>query len=218
MIMVSNIIDSNFDDTDLYFVNFLTMHLQYSTTNLVNNTVSSEDFEQILKIFNLYYIDDSSPMVGLLEKPYVIDHSYFLGLFKNIVMVCNLGIFEKSIIYPCDFDKEMNDNIVLSSNKIVNKVDTNDCFLIYHMIFQLFLTEKEKSHPDYYELSSYFKILDDFYNFLDKKISFLVGQSANCINSPSMETIKLLINIKDNKKIYFPLNNMDRSLTTFNIL
>ena len=215
--MINNMENSVPKNSDLYFVNFLIGQLQYGSVNLDGNNVSKNDFQQKLKIFNLYYIDDSSPIVGLLEEPYVIDYSYFSALCKNIIMVCNLGIFEKSIHYPCYFDNEINKNIVLYSNKMANKVDNNDCFLIYHMIFQLFLTEKSKIDPDYYELSLYFKIRDDFYSFLDERISFLVKQSDNCTNSSCIETVKLYINIKDNKQIYFPLGNMDGCLATFNI-
>lgn len=208
-------------NSDLTFVNFLIKHLQYNSIKFVGNNVSTDDFEQILESFNKShssdsFFDDSLPMVGLLNQPYVINYSYFSALLKNIIMVFNLGISDKCITVPCYFDSEISTNRVLYSNKMTNKLDNSDIFLIYHIIFYLFLQEEEKTDPDYCELLSSFEILKDFYNFLDEKTSFLVKQSNNCNNLSCMETVKLLINIKDNKQIYYPLDNMDRSLTTFN--
>ena len=210
--MINTSQNSVFKKSDLYFVSFVIDQLQYGIINFEGNTVCNDDFKKVLKAFNLVYFDDSSPLSTLIEDKYQIDGFHFSDLVKNIIMVCNLGIFDKYISIPDYLNKEINDNIPLYSEKLTSKVDDTCCNLLYHIIFQFFIKEKCKNQYDYTELFSDFQISNEFYSFLDRKILFLINQSSNCDNHSCKETINLLSIIKDYKKINFPLDSLKRSL------
>ena len=53
-------------------------------------------------------------------------------------MVINLGIFRKHVHIPGDFKNEINNNLAPYSNNIAYILDEYYCYLIYHIVFQLF--------------------------------------------------------------------------------
>ena len=199
---------------DFCVVTFLLSKLENGNINFVNNTVSNGDFEQILKEFNQLHSSEkntfSNPSL-YLQQPYVIDHSHFSALLNITIMVMNYGLFHKHVHIPGHFENEINNNLAPCSNNIAYILDDIYCYLIYHILFQLFLKEKCKINHGYCQSLSELKIYKDFYSFLDEKISFLTSQCSNCSNFSCINTKKLLINIKDNKDVHFCLQNMNIS-------